>query len=359
MTRSSRSSTSGCGCAGSAFLYSVRAGTSLAPAQRARRRRLDERAARPLGGPVVVRLGDRDTQRRRACAASSVGSSSTGSRPHLRPNRNRLRPVRSPRSTRRLIGIELDDFVRAVAEATGRPRSMASRPPRGRGDLGGSPSLANAGTPVRVADVADGALSSAQHSYRRARSGCDPTEGSRFHMSESRPVSARLRRSSRCALVVRDLDEAVRRWSRDARHRAVDRIPARADATRRRCAITGRKVDFSFRHAFAWQGELQFELIQPLAGPSIFADHLETRGEGLHHLGKFVDDHAAGGGRSARARVHCRSRALAAMGRRATARSPTSSPPGIAPDRRADRSTDGSDRSRSSSTLRSAEPQGA
>jgi methylmalonyl-CoA/ethylmalonyl-CoA epimerase len=53
----------------------------------------------------------------------------------------------------------------------------------------------------------------------------------------------------------------------------------------------GDEVEFSFRHALAWQGELQFELIQPLSGPSIFADHLEAHGEGQHHIGKYVPDH--------------------------------------------------------------------
>ena len=53
----------------------------------------------------------------------------------------------------------------------------------------------------------------------------------------------------------------------------------------------GDPVEFSFRHALAWQGELQFELIEPLEGPSIFADHLVIHGEGLHHIGKYVPDH--------------------------------------------------------------------
>jgi hypothetical protein len=55
----------------------------------------------------------------------------------------------------------------------------------------------------------------------------------------------------------------------------------------------GREVEFSLRHALAWQGEMQFELVQPLAGPSIFAEHLEAHGEGLHHVGKYVLDHPA------------------------------------------------------------------
>jgi methylmalonyl-CoA/ethylmalonyl-CoA epimerase len=95
-----------------------------------------------------------------------------------------------------------------------------------------------------------------------------------------------------CALVVNDLDQAVRRWA--------DQLgigpwtgyrlgPPRLQEMR----YDGEAVEFSFRHALAWQGELQFELIEPIEGPSIFADHLAIHGEGLHHLGKYVPDHPA------------------------------------------------------------------
>ncbi len=37
-------------------------------------------------------------------------------------------------------------------------------------------------------------------------------------------------------------------------------------------------------------GELNFELIQPGDEPNIYTEHLNARGEGLHHLGYFVED---------------------------------------------------------------------
>lgn len=58
------------------------------------------------------------------------------------------------------------------------------------------------------------------------------------------------------------------------------------------CFYRGREVDFSLRHALGWSGDVQFELVQPLEGPSIFAEHLEEHGEGLHHIGVYVPDHA-------------------------------------------------------------------
>jgi catechol 2,3-dioxygenase-like lactoylglutathione lyase family enzyme len=95
-----------------------------------------------------------------------------------------------------------------------------------------------------------------------------------------------------CALVVHDLDASVRRF--------VDQLgigpwtgyrlgPPRLQEM----LYAGESVEFTFRHALAWDGEMQFELIEPIEGPSIFADHLAAHGEGLHHIGKYVPDHPA------------------------------------------------------------------
>jgi methylmalonyl-CoA/ethylmalonyl-CoA epimerase len=95
-----------------------------------------------------------------------------------------------------------------------------------------------------------------------------------------------------CASVVRDLDQAVRAWTDElgiGPWTGYRLEPSMLKDTRYR----GEPAEFSLRHAFAWQGDVQFELVQPLDGPSIWADHLEAHGEGLHHVGKFVTDHAA------------------------------------------------------------------
>lgn len=94
------------------------------------------------------------------------------------------------------------------------------------------------------------------------------------------------------AVVVRDLEAAVRHWSGVlgvGPWTAYTLAPPRL----RDCVHRGERVDFSLRHALAWSGDVQFELVQPLTGPSIFAEHLERHGEGLQHLGTYVEDHPA------------------------------------------------------------------
>ena len=94
------------------------------------------------------------------------------------------------------------------------------------------------------------------------------------------------------ALVVEDLDAAVRTW-----HDRLGIGPWTAwhlgPHVLQDMMYHGTATEFEFRHALAWQGEVQFELVQPISGPSIFADHLRQHGPGLHHVGKYVADHSA------------------------------------------------------------------
>src|ERR1017187_8519983 len=94
-----------------------------------------------------------------------------------------------------------------------------------------------------------------------------------------------------CALVVKDLDEAVRRW---AELLGIGPWTGyRLEPTRlKEMLYHGQEVESSLRLALGSKGEMQCELVQPLDGPSIFADHLANHGEGLHHVGKYVSDHA-------------------------------------------------------------------
>ena len=50
----------------------------------------------------------------------------------------------------------------------------------------------------------------------------------------------------------------------------------------------GRRQDYRMRLALAHAGQTMVELIQPLAGPNLYDEHLKRKGEGLHHIGVFV-----------------------------------------------------------------------
>ena len=47
---------------------------------------------------------------------------------------------------------------------------------------------------------------------------------------------------------------------------------------------------FSMRLALAWTGDLNWEVIEPLEGPSIYHEFLEAHGEGLQHVGFLLHD---------------------------------------------------------------------
>jgi methylmalonyl-CoA/ethylmalonyl-CoA epimerase len=94
------------------------------------------------------------------------------------------------------------------------------------------------------------------------------------------------------AFVTRDIDAAMRVWAD-----TLDIGPWSAytlgPPRLRDMVYRGDQVSFTFRHALVMSGGMQLELVQPVEGPSIFTDHLEQFGEGMHHLGFVVPDHAA------------------------------------------------------------------
>jgi methylmalonyl-CoA/ethylmalonyl-CoA epimerase len=87
------------------------------------------------------------------------------------------------------------------------------------------------------------------------------------------------------AFVVRDLARAAREF--DARLAAGPWRGWVFGAQGQGREYRGRPAEWTLRLALNDRSP-QFELIEPLNGPSIHADWLEERGEGLHHLGYVV-----------------------------------------------------------------------
>jgi glyoxalase/bleomycin resistance protein/dioxygenase superfamily protein len=53
--------------------------------------------------------------------------------------------------------------------------------------------------------------------------------------------------------------------------------------------FSGSSPQFRIRFAVAPAGLSSIELIQPVAGTTIYSVHLQARGPGIHHLGVYVD----------------------------------------------------------------------
>lgn len=93
------------------------------------------------------------------------------------------------------------------------------------------------------------------------------------------------------ALVVRDVHATMDQWHRllgvgpwDVRHFTQDTV--------RDFHVRGERVEepFDFICAVTWIGDVELELIQPIAGPNIYWEHLEKYGEGLHHIKDVMPD---------------------------------------------------------------------
>jgi methylmalonyl-CoA/ethylmalonyl-CoA epimerase len=91
------------------------------------------------------------------------------------------------------------------------------------------------------------------------------------------------------AVVVRDLDEAMRRYSEELGI-APWSVYTFTPEWIRDMTFRGREQPYSMKLAPAQVGETMYELIEPLDGPNSYQEFLDARGEGLHHLGLFVED---------------------------------------------------------------------
>lgn len=84
-------------------------------------------------------------------------------------------------------------------------------------------------------------------------------------------------------IVVRDLEPALEEYSRRlgiGPWRVYRFAPPALSDTR----LRGRDARFSMWVALASTGTMQWELIQPIEGPSIYEEFLDAHGEGLHHV---------------------------------------------------------------------------
>ena len=91
------------------------------------------------------------------------------------------------------------------------------------------------------------------------------------------------------AVVVRDLDASMKRYVEEfgiGPWRVYTFSPDWIEGM----TFRGKEQGYSMRLALADLGGMMYELIEPLQGPNSYGEFLDEHGEGLHHLGYFVDD---------------------------------------------------------------------
>jgi catechol 2,3-dioxygenase-like lactoylglutathione lyase family enzyme len=98
-----------------------------------------------------------------------------------------------------------------------------------------------------------------------------------------------MKRVDQVAVVVRDLDLAMKRYCEqlgiggwEVYTYGPHRMP--------KMTFRGKDQPYVMKLALAFVGETMYELIEPIEGPTTYHEYLDTRGEGLHHLGYYVDD---------------------------------------------------------------------
>jgi len=107
-------------------------------------------------------------------------------------------------------------------------------------------------------------------------------------MSERKPA-VEIRQVLQICVVVTSLERAMRRY--EALLGLGPWQVSELGPPTLRTSLRGVKQPYSMKIALAQAGGVQWELIQPLEGPSIYKEFLAQRGEGLHHIAVATDNH--------------------------------------------------------------------
>ncbi len=116
---------------------------------------------------------------------------------------------------------------------------------------------------------------------RRTEAATDPCEEGMSTIDLNRPIQI--------AIVVRDLDAKVRVWS-ELLGVEPAKILTTGPVEETRTEYKGAGTPGRVRVALFDLGACHIELLEPIGGPTVWSDHLDEHGEGLHHVGFLVDD---------------------------------------------------------------------
>lgn len=91
------------------------------------------------------------------------------------------------------------------------------------------------------------------------------------------------------AVVVRDLDASMERYVNQFGIGPWSVYTFSPDWVQQ-MTFRGQEQGYVMKLALAQVGDMMYDLIEPVQGPNTYEEFLNERGEGLHHLGYFVDD---------------------------------------------------------------------
>ena len=98
-----------------------------------------------------------------------------------------------------------------------------------------------------------------------------------------------MRSVDQVAVVVRDLDAAMKRYAEQLGIGPWD-VYTYGPHMLHTMTFRGENRPYVMKLALAFVGDTMYELIESLEGPNIYEEFLNERGEGLHHLGYYVDN---------------------------------------------------------------------
>src|SRR3712207_6629593 len=84
-------------------------------------------------------------------------------------------------------------------------------------------------------------------------------------------------------VVTRDIDRTIREYA-DRLGIGPWQVHTLAPPHLVRTKLRGKECTYSMKMALAFIGDMMWELVQPLRGPTIYDEFLATHGEGIHHI---------------------------------------------------------------------------
>ena len=94
--------------------------------------------------------------------------------------------------------------------------------------------------------------------------------------------------AAQVAIVVRDIEEACRRWS-DILGQPIPNVIVTSPGNEVEMTYEGSPSNAQAKLAFFDLGQVQLELIEPMGGESTWQEALDRNGESVHHIAFWVE----------------------------------------------------------------------